>query len=777
MVARIGTTSRHLALDGDGWELRFASHVDRPAQVEPREDPNYRTIPAVVPGSIELDLMRSGLLPDPFEGESLRETWALEYGDWWYRRTFAVPGDWDLSRTSLLFDGLDTIAEVLLNDVLVGTADNMMIAHELPTAAALRHGTNELVVHLTSPLHAAEGFEYPAQLTQIWDSMESLWIRKPPHMYGWDIAPRLVSAGIFRGVQLIERPTERITDWYLVTRSLDAGSASVEFQYELSSAPRSRDVRIEILGVHASSDKRFEATAHPTFVAGHLVFDIADPERWMPRGYGRPELYDVEIVLVVDDVETDRHSTRWGLRRIELDSKPADAGGRFRVSVNGEPVVVLGTNWVALDAIHARDGDRLDLALTLLDESNCNAVRSWGGNLYESDAFFDWCDAHGILVWQDFAFTCARYPQTEPFLSSVRREAESVVRRLRNHASLLLWCGSNETDDSYADDGIDPWTDAITRSVLPEIVRLHDWRTPYVPSSPTLSSDPAERHDVPEQHLWGARAWFKEPFYTDSPAEFVSEIGYHGMPALRSLDRFLPSIAPAEIATDPVWRLHESHHREHPNWYYSRNQLLIDQAALYVDHRQDELAEIVLASQICQAEAKKFFIEQTRLARGRRWGVIWWNLLDSWPQISDAVVDYYGVRKLAFHYIARAQQPICMIASEARGWQRSLVLVNDGNDEAEVTWRARSVASGGVTAGGVSRISPHTSLDVAALPLRSRGDCHLFEWTAVTQHGSAVGGNHYIEGAPLLAIERYRDVYLPEIAALAPTFAPEDSWR
>lgn len=778
MVSPVGATTRRAVLDGQNWQLWYAPDVDRPAPKFPGTDPAYTNIPAIVPGAAELDLVRAGVLADPFVGENLREVWKLEYGDWWYRTEFTLPHGWDMNASTLLFEGLDTLATVYVNGHVVGRAENMLIAHEIDLAGAIRGGSNELVVHLRSPLAEAERHSYPANLKQIWDNSESLWIRKPAHMYGWDITPRMVSAGIFRSVQLLERPGRRVSDWYLSTRTLDTARAEVELHYELSFAPRSADVRLTVTGVHGRTGKTFSATGYPTFVSGRLAFTIDEPELWMPRSHGQPELYDVQIILTVDDEVTDRHETRWGLRTITLDWDPAPApDGRFRVHVNGEPIMILGTNWVPLDALHARDTDRLPGALNLLDDSGCNAVRNWGGNLYESDEFYDWCDEHGVLVWQDFAFACARYPQAEPFLSAVAEEAESVVRRLRNHPSLLLWCGGNETDDSFADDGLDPWTDQITRKVLPDAVRMHDWSTPYIPNSPVLTSSAAERLQVPEQHLWGARAWFKESFYTETHAEFISEIGYHGMPAIRSLREFLPEIPPSQIAHDETWRLHESHHRAHPNWYYSRNQLLLDQAALYLDGSMDDLNEIVLASQLSQAEAMKFFIEQARLARGERWGIIWWNLLDAWPQISDAVVDYYGRRKLAFSYIARAQQPVCMMADEAEGWHRRVVLANDSIGTADITWQIRSARSGAKLAQGETRLPARKDDVVCTLPLARGGDCYLFTWVATTKYGRFEGGNHYTEGAPPLPFGTYRDVYLPQVAALAPAFDPDEALR
>jgi len=324
MVDRTGLTAPSHTLDGDAWELCYAKRVDAAAVGYPAGLPGYATVPAVVPGAVELDLMRAGVLPDPFVGENLRQAWEFEYGDWWYRTSFDLPTGFDPTRTNLVFDGLDTIATVYLNGTEIGRAANMMIAHELKPGTSLRAGRNELVVHIESPLLAAEGFPYPAQLAQIWDASESLWIRKPPHMYGWDIAPRLVSAGIFRSVRLVERAPQRLVDWYLVTQRLDAANAQVELQYELAAAPRGRDVRLHVSG--RQGERGFEATAYPTFRSGHLRFIIEDPQPWWPRSHGRPNLYDVELLLTVDGVEVDRHATRWGVRTIALESAAGRGG-------------------------------------------------------------------------------------------------------------------------------------------------------------------------------------------------------------------------------------------------------------------------------------------------------------------------------------------------------------------------------------------------------------------------------------------------------------------
>lgn len=779
MIARRGSSTRRLPLDGDGWSLTYVAHTSDPAtDLGDARRRDYRTIDAVVPGSVELDLMRAGLLRDPYVGDALRDTWKLEYGDWWYRKEFTLPDDWDPQRTSLLLHGVDTIGDITLNGVRVGETRTMLVEHEFSLHAALRAGVNELVVHLRSPLLAAESFEYPAQYQQIWDASESLWIRKPGHMYGWDIAPRLVSAGLHRSVELLERVPLALSDWYLRTREVSASHATMELHYELSAAPRGAEVTLRIDGVHVGSGSRFSETAYPTFRSGRLSFDVTDPQLWFPRNYGEPALYDVYLTVAVDGVVVDTHRTRLGIRRIEveIDLQPMPAG-RFRVRVNGAPIMVLGTNWVPLDALHARDADRLPRALELLWDSGCNAVRCWGGNLYEDTPFFDWCDENGILVWQDFALACVRPPQDESFTDLVRAESESIVRKLRNHPSLFLWCGSNENDDSYVAAGLDPTQDALTRRVLPQAVRRHDLDTAYTPGSPAYTSEMVARGltaRAAEQHLWGDRASYKASFYSDSAAEFVSEIGFHGMPNGRALDRFLPDGHRAVDPDDPIWKLHETDHRAHPHGYYSRIELLLKQADLFCGRldRADRQA-IVAASQVSQAEAMKYFVERTRLQKGRSWGLMWWNLLDPWPQISDAVCDYWFTPKLAFHYLRRSQQPLCVVAGEAEGWTRPVVLLNDSSRDAVVHVEATTVA-GGSRREFVVESPAGTNVPLFRADLHPDGDCHLFRWRV--EGTGEVGGNHYLEGHPPFGLMRYREDYLPEIVALDSTFDLEDVW-
>jgi beta-mannosidase len=465
--------------------------------------------------------------------------------------------------------------------------------------------------------------------------------------------------------------------------------------------------------------------------------------------------------------------------------------------------MVKGTNWVPLDAFHSRDAGRLAQALEMVADLGCNMIRCWGGNVYEQEAFFDWCDAHGVLVWQDFAFACCIYPQTEAFLAEVRHEAEETVQRLRNHACLAVWCGDNEIDMTYHSQGRDPGRNRLTREVLPQVLERLDPQRAYLPSSPYIPPVLVQRADAwtatPEQHLWGPRGYYKSPFYTQHSAHFIGEIGYHGCPNVSSIERFITPEHLWPWQDNGEWQVHAVYHWQHPAIERDRIRLMANQIRELFGQIPEDLPTFALASQITQAEAKKFFIESTRLRKWQTSGILWWNLLDGWPQFSDAVVDYYFGKKLAYHYIRRAQRPVCVFigeplqpypgppqrkisvgegddASPIRGVRmgevgRGLPLIasNDSRQAADLHFRVWDADTDQLTAEGEFSLPANQNWQVASIPVEA-GEQRLFliEW----QVGGEAYGNHYLYGAPPFSLERYRG-WLPKIAALPRAFEVE----
>ncbi|MBW7866159.1 MAG: glycoside hydrolase family 2 [Candidatus Hydrogenedens sp.] len=782
---------RTLTLDGE-WTLYHFPEDSLPvSHPEELAESGAERVTALVPGNVELDLVRAGKLPDPFLGDNIHALRPLEFHEWWYVREFTLPEGCP-SRWELVCEGLDTLATVWVNGVEIGRAANMLIPHVFDPAEALLPGRNTLAVRLGSVLNKAAAQSYDP-VTLSWERREEgLRIRKAAHGWGWDIMPRAVSAGIWRPIYLRERPENAISGLYYWTHAASEGSAVLGVHFNLAVKRFGPDSRLRLQFHGVCGDAVFDHDTPVEFVAGSARIPVDRPRLWWPKGYGAPDCYTVTARLFDGDTLLAERVDTAGLRMVALERgnragepwtpEPRDGAGRqdippdpetqFLFRVNGVPVQVRGTNWVPLDAFHSRDAERLDRALALLDDSGCNMVRCWGGNVYESDQFYDACDRLGILVWQDFAFGCCRYPQNDAFLDKVRAEAEAVVVRLRNHPSLALWAGDNEIDMCYAVDGLNPEQNRISREVLPRVVhRLDPWRA-YVPSSPHIPGGDESR--MMEQHLWGPRTYYKGPFYTRHNASFIGEIGYHGCPNASSVRRFIDREHLWPWEGNPQWKAHNTYHWRHDDVDRDRIRLMANQVRETFGAVPDTLEDFALASQIVQAEAKKYFVESARLRKWRTSGVLWWNLLDGWPQFSDAVVDHYFTRKLAYEYLRRAQRPVSVVIGDAAGDLGAPVVVcNDTRTDCGVAFRVWDADTGETLCGDTVNVPAGANWQTALIPA-PRSGCRLLlaEWRV---DGEAFGG-HGLLGGPPLDLAQYR-ARLPLIAALPRPFDPEEAAR
>jgi beta-mannosidase len=756
------------------WELAHRLQpASGPAELHEAFCDGWETLTAQVPGNVELALVEAGKLPDPFVGKNILLLRPYEFHEWWYRRTFPAQPLRPGQRARLIFDGLDCFATVWLNGRKVGESDNALIEHAFEVTECLRAGgENTIVVRLASPIQAARNRRFEPSENAIMDEWEAIGVRKPPHCYGWDIMPRVVSAGIWRPVWLEIVEPSHITSLYFATRHAKSDHAHLRVQWQFVT-DRAELEGISLRFTGNCGDSTFTKTVEARFTAGATGIDIGNPKLWWPKGYGEPNLCTVTTELLMDGEVADARTDRVGLRTIELHrTETAGKEGDFRFIVNGVPILVKGSNWVPADAFHSRDAARYAQLLALADDVGCNMLRCWGGNVYEDHAFFDLCDEKGIMVWQDFAFACSRYPQSLDFLAKVRVEAESVIRKLRNHPSLAVWSGDNEVDFAYLGDGLDPANNRISREVLARATHRCDPYRPYVPTSPYFSPAAVASGDwdlLPEQHLWGPRDYYKSRPYVESTAHFIGEIGYHGCPNVSSLRRFLSAAALWPWQDNEEWRIHSTDPTPTPGPMAYRVGLMAKQIAEMFDSVPDNIRDYALASQICQAEAKKFFVEMVRLRKWRRTGVLWWNLVDGWPQFSDAVVDYYLSKKLAYHYLKRVQQPICVMVDEPDAWHVRVVLGNDSRADAAGCYSVRDADTTEVLAAGDFESPANENKELARIPIsRGRQSLWLLEWSV----GDMKGVNHALIGMPPFSLERYRG-WLRAIAALDGSFDAE----
>ncbi|MCI8413033.1 MAG: glycoside hydrolase family 2 [Clostridia bacterium] len=676
-------------------------------------------VAATVPGNAELDLERAGILPELFYSTNILALRDYELFDYWYRLLF------DCNETigengELLFEGLDTLADIWLNGEYLGHAENMFIPHAFSVKGALRQ-KNELWVRIKNPVRYAQNKEYDTGLWGAFYNAESVHLRKAPHSYGWDICPRAMGGGIFGAVFLTKAESTEIENVYLHTLSVDYAGAHIRLSYDLKlDAERYHKTYLEIEGV--CENKKFSVRGKVVFKHDNIGFTVP-PEAvalWNPVGYGTPNLYNVTARLVSENGEILAQTNfLFGIRTVSLDFDPKGEEKKFLFRVNGVPVLCKGTNWVPLDAYHSRDAERMKRALALLADSGCNIVRCWGGNLYEPETFFDFCDRHGILVWQDFAMACNVYPCDESFRARLEEEVKAVVCRIRSHACLLCYCGDNEGDLGMYFGGIDPTGYKVTRDYLPTLLFRFDPFRPFLPSSPYFCGKALRLRDereLAENHLWGPRNNFKSDFYTQNKNMFISEIGYHGCPSPESIRKFIApeSLWPWE---NDDWMAHQTSPCGEwtPEW--NRIKLMAYQVRELFGHIPENLEEFALCSQISQAEALKFFVESTRLHKWEKTGIIWWNLLDCWPQFSDAVVDYYFCKKLAYYYLANVQKNLCFMIDEPSGWGARAVIGNDGNKSYAGTYEITDGLSGKTLAKGEFTSPANENVTVCELPL------------------------------------------------------------
>ena len=679
------------------------------------------SVPAKVPGCYELDLCAAGLLPDLFYANNHYSVRKYEGHQWLYSRAFTLGKIPDDEKAVLEFDGLDTLCDVFLNGQKVGEAEDMFIPHAFDVSKAVREGENEISVLFRAPVVESQ-FKNIAPIGNANSSAELEGFRKPAHMIGWDILPRFVSAGIFRDVRLVVRKPERIRDWFCAQTAIDIEKKTARFLVDLRLEGDFRRLDTSELEVTVSRRGRTVLTRSRKVVhwTPRIGFDIVNADFWWPRGFGEPALYDVTIVwrdLVTKTVLSEK-SFKIGIRKIEFTLADYEIAtkkpGEMLFTVNGKPCFIRGTNWVPTDALHCRDKDRIVPTLELIREANCNMIRVWGGGLYEPEPFWDWCDANGIMVWQDFCFACTQYAQNNTsFHELVKKETIEVVKRLRNHASLALYCGNNENDAVFREGvwrriGADPNKDVISRRLLPEVVREFDPTHPYLPSSPYVNEDViAGRMRSVEGHHY--RRWWKGAHFTDSHEKFYSELGFHGCPSAESIremfspDCHEPFTSPRERnrmwdvryvpydPNSPSWDANElvpaeppvgtcdfndewvkrgmcvfeEKAKERSTYTGCRNHRMVLQMHMLFGDIPSDLETFALESQAAQAEGMKFLVEHCRSRKfAEKTGMTWWNMRDGWPIISDAVVDYYGRKKLAYDYIRRAQRNVLVMVDE-----------------------------------------------------------------------------------------------------------------
>jgi len=611
-----------------------------------------RWIPAQGPGDVHLDCQRAGIIGDPFFGLNHDHIRWMEEWDWWYRVDVTPPVPAEGQRLHLLFEGLDVFATVYLNGVKVGENSNMFTPLRIDVTDRVRPGSNRLEVCLGAPVfppgrsHTPEVRGYGPPLR--------LQVRKSQSCYGWNISPRLVTIGIWKPVSFLLVDEVEVDDVAVTTVSLHGGTAELEALVELRrnhGAPGTVECVLNVAG----QERRL---AIPVGGSGgrHVErFTVTQPKLWWPHNHGGQPLYEWSAALRRQGRDLDRRTGRFGIRTIALIQEPTGDGGiSFIVAVNGRPIFLKGMNWTPADAMFCRVTDaRYRELVSAAKGANINAMRVWGGGVYERDSFYDLCDELGILLTHDFMFACGCYPQDLAFLDEAQREAVHQVRRLRNHPSMAAWFGDNE-NDVLADNSFNYPNyrfNRLSKEVLASVVREHAPLTPYVPTSPysplTYDQNSPLEGDC---HIWGHGWSYKSDFYVKQRPRMVTEIGHLGMPPMEVVEAFT-----SPENRWPIWNPEFLTHGADCARLdmEGRFRTFWDSIKARGWEEPSSLEDLIAKTQKLQAEATKFWVEFYG-NQPECWGIFLWNLADSWPQMSDAYIAYPFHPKPAFAAVKEA---------------------------------------------------------------------------------------------------------------------------
>ena len=659
--------------------------------------------PACVPGTVHTDLMALGSIADPFFGLNERAVQWIDKEDWLYDNHFVVTeAQQQCDRRELTFYGLDTYADVYLNDSLILKADNMFRTWRVDVTRLTRVGENHLRVHLHSPIKIdlPKWEKFPDQYHASSDQSEnggllnrrlSPFIRKAPYHYGWDWGPRLVAMGIWRPVVFTAWNDAIIRDIFVEQQEVNRKRASIRHHVTIEAEQETSAILSVIDSVSHRCLASQKFSLHRGMNEISLSYTISNPCLWWTNGLGEPHLYTLQTKVELGNTNPSPHalhaSSRVGLRSIQL-HREADADGKgeaFYFTLNGEKLFMKGANYIPCDVFLPRVTDAV-YRRTIADavEVNMNMLRVWGGGVYEDNRFYELCDENGILVWQDFMFACSMYPADEAFLENIRQEAIDNVCRLRNHPCIALWCGNNEVLDAWTNWGWKRlseqrgggqaerlWEEhkSIFFKTLPEVVAQYAPQTQYQPSSPYAREDGRRdltRGDYHYWEVWHAQKPISE--YNRVRARFFSEYGMQSFPELATVRRFAPNPKDWDVTSDVMM----AHQRGgvHANELIER----------YLDAeygRPKGFDTLLYVGQLMQGDAIKTAVEAHRRDKGYCWGSLVWQINDCWPVASWSTRDYYGRWKAAHCMLRRAMADILVSPIQKEDGTLSVTLVND----------------------------------------------------------------------------------------------------
>jgi beta-mannosidase len=727
---------------------------------------------AIVPGCVHTDLLANKLIEDPFYRDNEKKQQWIDKKDWEYRTTFKVtPQTLEREHVELVFEGLDTYAQVFLNDQLLLSADNMFRTWRVEVKEALKPGDNSLRVVFRSPVNeilpvmAKLKYQLPAPNDQ--GEKTSPYTRKAPYHYGWDWGPRFVTSGIWRPVSLEAWDSARVNDLQVIVKKIspDLAELTANVEIEASAAMSATIVLDNLTNKNVAGKQQVKLNNGTNRVS--FDFTITRPKLWWPNGLGAQPLYSFRARSLINGRVTDEKITRTGLRTLELRQQRDEAGQSFMFVINGIPVFGKGGNWIPADSFPSRiTKEKYRFLIKSVRDSNMNMLRVWGGGIYESDEFYELCDEMGILVWQDFMFACSMYPANQEFLDNVRAEAIDNVKRLRNHPSIVLWSGNNEVETGWMNWGwrqslpASVWDDykKIFLGVLQEVCANFDPSRPYWPSSPHggLDDDPDSIRSG-DMHFW--RVWHAaEPFtdYEKQTPRFMSEYGFQSFPNIETVKAYtIPSDRDIE---SPIMLAHQRHPRGNQ---LVREYMLRDYA------QPKDFESFLYVSQVLQAEGIRIGAEHLRRIMPHNMGSLYWQINDCWPVASWSSIDYFGRWKALQYYARRFYRDLLISPSMQKGYLK-LYVVSDRPKAVPAKLRVMLMNFDGTTLKSFLR-----DVNVAPLTSRSYFDLRVPELLDGTDGKNAVVYCELLVNGKVVSSHDYFFTPFKELTFSRPTITSE----
>ncbi len=632
-------------------------------------------IKAKSPGDVYLDLLDAGLIPDPFYAENeLRLQWVTQC-NWEYETSFDIEKD-DLFK-ALVFDGLDTFADIYLNNTLIGHSENMFVQYKFDVKQKLVQGKNHLKIIFNSSLQKA--IELKTDIKQLPSARHPnrAFTRKAQYSFGWDWGPAFPSMGIWKDAYL-QNDNIEINNLAFETVSIKNTTANVRISFEYTN-PLNQQIGFKVLFKKGDYTFTGSIKAEESDKIS-LNFDVENAQLWWPHDIGTPNLYKLKIIAVGSDGNNITQLKKdVGIRTVKL--KLRENGiNCFKFLINNQPLFLKGANWIPADSFLPRiDKNKYSTLIESARDANMNVLRIWGGGIYEDDYFYELCDQLGILVWQDFMFACATYPDHNGFLENVKTEVVQNVNRLNYHPSILIWCGNNEIEWIWYRDNCGALKDMqgfkLFHKEIPVWLKTLDNTSPYWPSSPFGDEEDPNSELSGNTHSWDI--WSQWVDYTDVKHDeslFVTEFGFQAPANIDTLNKVIPKKD----------RWIQSKVFEHHNKQDEGPERLIKFLANHLPVNTN-WQDYIYLTQLNQGFALKTCLEHWR-TNNRTNGSIIWQLNDCWPVASWSLIDSELIPKLSYYFVKNVFSRQLIYFSNKSG-EINLYIQNQSNDNFEGSYK------------------------------------------------------------------------------------------